>query len=66
MAEKGGVQSVERIFQLIEHLAAHPPGSACRRWQGRPGLPKAPFTGCWPVWSGWAMWYRTRRTAITA
>ena len=23
MAEKGGVQSVERIFQLIEHLAAH-------------------------------------------
>ena len=27
MAEKSGVQSVERIFQLIEHLAAHPTGA---------------------------------------
>ena len=30
MAEKGGVQSVERIFQLIEHLAAHPTGVTIR------------------------------------
>ena len=26
MTEKGGVQSVERIFQLIEQLASHPAG----------------------------------------
>ncbi len=31
MAEKSGVQSVERIFQLIEHLAAHPTGVSLQR-----------------------------------
>ena len=44
MAEKSGVQSVERIFQLIEQLAAHPQGSACKHWRGRPALPKARCT----------------------
>ena len=31
MAEKTGVQSVERIFQLIESLAAHPAGAGLQR-----------------------------------
>ena len=31
MAEKGGVQSVERIFALIELLAAHPTGASLQR-----------------------------------
>ena len=31
MAEKSGVQSVERIFQLIESLAAHPAGAGLQR-----------------------------------
>ena len=61
MAEKTGVQSVERIFQLIEQLA----GSACKSWQGRPALPKAPCTACWQAWWGWAMWRRTTRMATT-
>ena len=31
MTEKGGVQSVERIFQLIEQLASHPAGASLQR-----------------------------------
>ena len=31
MADKSGVQSVERIFQLIESLAAHPAGAGLQR-----------------------------------
>lgn len=31
MTEKSGVQSVERIFQLIESLAAHPAGAGLQR-----------------------------------
>ena len=31
MADKGGVQSVERIFALIERLAAHPAGASLQR-----------------------------------
>ena len=31
MAEKNGVQSVERIFALIEQLAAHPAGASLQR-----------------------------------
>ena len=31
MTEKNGVQSVERIFQLIEQLAAHPAGASLQR-----------------------------------
>ena len=65
MAEKSGVQSVERIFQLIEHLAEHPTGVSLQGWQRRPGWPKARSTVCWPVWSGLAMSCRTRKTAIT-
>ena len=57
MAEKSGVQSVERIFQLIEHLAAHPTGVSLQRL--------AEETVCWPVWSGLATSCRTRKTAIT-
>ncbi len=60
--KKGGVQSVERIFQLIEQLAAHPAGVSLQSWQGRPALPKAPCTACWQAWSAWAMWRRTTRT----
>ena len=50
MAEKSGVQSVERIFQLIEHLAAHPTGVSLQRLAEETGL----ATSC-----------RTRKTAIT-
>ena len=53
MAEKGGVQSVERIFQLIEHLAAHPTGVSLQTLAGETGLAKSTV-------------HRTRRTAITA
>ena len=31
MTEKGSVQSVERIFQLIEQLASHPAGASLQR-----------------------------------
>lgn len=41
MAEKGGVQSVERIFQLIEHLAAHPTGVSLQMLAGETGLAKS-------------------------
>ena len=41
MAEKGGVQSVERIFQLIEHLAAHPTGVSLQRLAGETELAKS-------------------------
>ena len=41
MAEKGGVQSVERIFQLIEHLAAHPTGVSLQTLAGETGLAKS-------------------------
>ena len=63
MAEKSGVQSVERIFQLIEHLAAHPTGVSLQRLAEETGLAKT--TVCWPVWSGLATSCRTRKTAIT-
>ena len=41
MAEKSGVQSVERIFQLIAHLAAHPTGVSLQRLAEEPGLAKS-------------------------
>ena len=41
MAEKSGVQSVERIFQLIEHLAAHPTGVSLQTLAGETGLAKS-------------------------
>ena len=41
MAEKPGVQSVERIFQLIEQLAAHPTGVSLQKLAGEPGLAKS-------------------------
>lgn len=41
MAEKGGVQSVERIFQLIEHLAAHPTGVSLQTLAGETELAKS-------------------------
>ena len=41
MAEKSGVQSVERIFQLIEHLAAHPTGVSLQRLAEETGLAKS-------------------------
>ena len=41
MAEKGGVQSVERIFQLIEQLAAHPTGVSLQKLAGETGLAKS-------------------------
>ena len=41
MAEKGGVQSVERIFQLIEHLAVHPTGVSLQRLAEETGLAKS-------------------------
>ena len=65
MAEKTGVQSVERIFQLIEQLAAHPTGVSLQKLAGETGLAKAPCTACWQAWWGWAMWRRTTRMATT-
>ena len=41
MTEKGGVQSVERIFQLIEHLASHPAGASLQRLAQETGLAKS-------------------------
>ena len=41
MAEKSGVQSVERIFQLIEHLAAHPTVVSLQRLAEETGLAKS-------------------------
>ena len=41
MAEKTGVQSVERIFQLIEQLAAHPTGVSLQKLAGETGLAKS-------------------------
>ena len=41
MAEKSGVQSVERIFQLIEHLAVHPTGVSLQRLAEETGLAKS-------------------------
>lgn len=41
MAESGGVQSVERIFTLIEHLAAHPAGVGLHRLAQETGLAKS-------------------------
>ena len=66
MAEKGGVQSVERIFQLIEHLAAHPTGVSLQTLAGETGLAKSTVHRLLASLVGWAMWCRTRKTAITA
>ena len=41
MADKSGVQSVERIFQLIESLAAHPAGEGLQRLAQDTGLAKS-------------------------
>ena len=41
MAEKNGVQSVDRIFDLIERLAAHPAGAGLQRLADETGLAKS-------------------------
>ena len=41
MTEKGGVQSVERIFQLIEQLASPPAGASLQRLAQETGLAKS-------------------------
>ena len=41
MTEKGGVQSVERIFQLIEQLVSHPAGASLQRLAQETGLAKS-------------------------
>lgn len=41
MGEKNGVQSVERIFALIEQLAAHPTGASLQRLAQDTGLAKS-------------------------
>ena len=41
MTEKGGVQSVERIFQLIEQLESHPAGASLQRLAQETGLAKS-------------------------
>ena len=41
MTEKGGVQSVERIVQLIEQLASHPAGASLQRLAQETGLAKS-------------------------
>lgn len=65
MTEKGGVQSVERIFQLIEQLASHPAGASLQRLAQETGLAKSTVHGCWQAWSAWAMPRRSRRPAAT-
>lgn len=39
--DKGGVQSIERIFDLIEKLATHPAGAGLQRLAGECGLAKS-------------------------
>ena len=39
--EKGGVQSVARIFELIEVLAAHPAGASLQQLAGEANLAKS-------------------------
>ena len=63
MTEKGGVQSVERIFQLIEQLASHPAGASLQRLAQETGLAKS--TVHRQAWSAWAMPRRSRRPAAT-
>ena len=41
MTEKSGVQSVERIVQLIEQLASHPAGASLQRLAQETGLAKS-------------------------
>lgn len=41
MTEKGNVQSVERIFQLIEQLASHPAGASLQRLAQETDLAKS-------------------------
>ena len=41
MTEKGGVQSVERIVQLIAQLASHPAGASLQRLAQETGLAKS-------------------------
>ena len=41
MTEKGSVQSVERIFQLIEQLASHPAGASLQRLAQETDLAKS-------------------------
>lgn len=44
--DKGGVQSVARIFELIEVLAAHPAGASLQRLAEDAHLAKAQPTAC--------------------
>ena len=41
MTEKNGVQSVERIFGIIEALAAHPGGAGLQQLAADTGLAKS-------------------------
>ena len=62
--DKGGVQSVARIFELIEVLAAHPAGASLQRLAEDAHLAKS--TTCWAAWSAWDMPRRTAKPASTA
>ena len=64
--DKGGVQSVARIFELIEVLAAHPAGASLQRLRKTLTWPKAQPTACWAAWSAWDMPRRTAKPASTA
>ena len=63
--DKGGVQSVARIFELIEVLAAHPAGASLQRLAEDAHLAKS-TTVCWAAWSAWDMPRRTAKPASTA
>lgn len=64
--DKGGVQSVARIFELIEVLAAHPAGASLQRLAEDAHLAKSTTHRCWAAWSAWDMPRRTAKPASTA
>ena len=64
MTEKGGVQSVERIFQLIEQLASHPAGASLQRLAQETGLAKS--TVCRSALRWLSGWLTARSSALVS
>ena len=51
MAEKAACKAWSASFSSLS-IWRRTTGSVCKSWQGRPALPKARSTVCWPAWSG--------------
>lgn len=65
-SDKGGVQSVARIFELIEVLAAHPAGASLQRLAEDAHLAKSTTHRLLGSLSAWDMPRRTAKPASTA